>query len=122
MFSNARGITFCYLFDLFYTQTFQDWESETNRLIYTLVCFIIQYLIPGLSVCLLYTKMMSLTNQTASHDSKKTRKRKLARRKKTNRMLIMVSFVFFLSWAPLNILNLTYDIFSSSQVIVKYKK
>ena len=106
-----------FLVDRFYTQTFQDWESETDRQIYTLVCFIIQYLIPSLSVCLLYTKMMSSSKQISFHVSKKIRKRKLSRRKKTNRMLIMVSFVFFLSWAPLNILNLTYDLFSSFQVM-----
>ena len=37
-------------------------------------------------------------------------KRKLARRKKTNLMLILVSLVFFFSWAPVNIYNLVLDI------------
>ena len=36
--------------------------------------------------------------------------RKMARRKKTNLMLIMVSLVFFLSWAPINVYNLVLDI------------
>ena len=42
--------------------------------------------------------------------------RKLARRKKTNRLLISASIIFFISWAPLNIYNLVLDIFSPFDV------
>ena len=36
--------------------------------------------------------------------------RKLARRRKTNLMLIIVSLVFFISWAPINFYNLVLDV------------
>ena len=35
----------------------------------------------------------------------------MQRRRKTNKMLITVSVIFFLSWAPLNILNIVIDTF-----------
>ena len=35
----------------------------------------------------------------------------MERRKKTNRMLITVTIIFFLSWAPLNLFNIVFDIF-----------
>ena len=49
--------------------------------------------------------------------------RKLARRKKTNRLLMSVSIIFFLSWAPLNIYNMILDIFTPfdvSRMIYRY--
>ena len=42
--------------------------------------------------------------------------RKLARRKRTNMMLIILSLVFFLSWAPINIYYLVLDIGQPFQV------
>ena len=39
----------------------------------------------------------------------------MERRKKTNRMLITVSIIFFMSWAPLNIFNIVIDIFEPFQ-------
>ena len=36
--------------------------------------------------------------------------RKLQRRKRTNKMLIIVSVSFFISWAPINIFNSVYDL------------
>ena len=35
----------------------------------------------------------------------------MERRKKTNRMLITVTIIFFVSWAPLNLFNILLDIF-----------
>ena len=37
--------------------------------------------------------------------------RKLARRRRTNLLLIAVSVIFFTSWFPLNTLNMVMDIF-----------
>ena len=47
--------------------------------------------------------------------------RKLARKKKTNLMLIMFSLVFFLSWAPINIYNLVLDIVHPFQVTIRIR-
>ena len=39
--------------------------------------------------------------------------RKLARRRRTNLLLIAVSVIFFTSWFPLNTLNMVMDIFGN---------
>ena len=51
----------------------------------------------------------SLKCDTTSNLSSQRRTRNIARRKRTNKILISVSLVFFISWAPLNILSLILD-------------
>ena len=76
------------------------------------MCFTIQYLIPCLVVGIIYIRVCCAFTARLSMAGMNTNKsnRKLARRKKTNLMLILVSLVFFLSWAPINIYNLVLDI------------
>ena len=54
------------------------------------------------------------------------RSRQMERRRKTNRMLITVTIIFFVSWAPLNLFNILIDTFepfdnseSSSKMMLK---
>ena len=58
---------------------------------------------------------MSLGFQASQNLSSHRRARQMKRRKKTNRLLITVSVIFFLSWAPLNIFNIVIDIFDPFQ-------
>ena len=105
--------TLKYLNTSFEQRLLKDWEHNSNKLIYTIICFVIQHLIPSLSVGFIYSRISSTITQTSSTDfSSKVVIRKMAIRKKTNRMLMMVSLVFFTSWAPLNIFNLVMDVFS----------
>ena len=53
----------------------------------------------------------SLGSQANQNLSSHRRARQMERRKKTNRMLITVSVIFFMSWAPLNIFIIIIDIF-----------
>ena len=46
----------------------------------------------------------------------KTQERKLARRRRTNFLLMMVSLVFFVAWAPIHIYLLALDIINPYQV------
>ena len=46
----------------------------------------------------------------------KTQERKLARRRRTNLILMMVSIVFFLAWAPIHIYLLVVDLIYPNQV------
>ena len=52
-----------------------------------------------------------LTRQSNLPLSSHRRSRQMERRKKTNRMLITVTIIFFVSWAPLNLFNILIDIF-----------
>ena len=68
---------------------------------------LLQYLLPTLivviSYAMIYRKIkIADTNITATQHSAL---RKMNRRKRTNFILTTISIVFFVSWAPLNILN-----------------
>ena len=45
----------------------------------------------------------------------------MARRRKTNLMLVLVSVLFFISWAPLNIFNTVLDVTSLFKVNINLK-
>ena len=61
---------------------------------------------------LLYFRVsLALTSQANESLSSHRRARQMERRKRTNRMLISVSIIFFVSWAPLNLFNIFIDIF-----------
>ena len=51
-----------------------------------------------------------LSRQSSVPLSSHRRSRQMARRRRTNRMLIIVTINFFVSWAPLNLFNITVDI------------
>ena len=108
----------------------QSWEPDYSRLVYTILCFTIQYLAPSLTVLLVYTRWVArmvpmvpmapmsavcrvcqkLTWQSNLPLSSHRRSRQMERRKKTNRMLITVTIIFFVSWAPLNLFNILIEI------------
>ena len=71
------------------------------------------YFLTHLSV---YRVCSVLTPSSSMTFSSKRNARKLARKKKTNMMLMLVSLVFFISWAPINIYNLVLDIANPFQV------
>ena len=69
-----------------------------------------------------YLSRQSNVPALASH----RRSRQMERRRKTNRMLITVTIIFFVSWAPLNLFNILIDTFepfdnseSSSKMMLK---
>ena len=73
------------------------------------------------SLIILYRIANSVTPKptmsvTGSVIRSKTQERKLARRRRTNLILMMVSIVFFLAWAPIHIYLLLVDIIYPNQV------
>jgi hypothetical protein len=63
-----------------------------------------------------YRISISLKCEPISNMSRLRQERKLARSKKTNKMLISGSLVFFVSWAPLNVLNVFLELYRPFQV------
>ena len=100
---------------------FKDWPGTSYYLAYSFTCFSLQYLLPCIIVGVIYSKLclsFPSTFATPSEPITPSVTRKIARRKKTNLMLILVSIIFFLSWAPINIYNVFLDIVESFQVFI----
>ena len=68
----------------------------------------VQYLLPTLIVVVSYAmiyRRIKISDKKINATKPKAL-RKINRRKNTNRILMIISIVFFVSWAPLNILNI----------------
>ena len=57
----------------------------------------------------------------AAPGQSKTLQRKLARRRRTNMLLMMVSLVFFIAWAPIHIYLIVLDVIKPFQVNINGK-
>jgi hypothetical protein len=119
LFSLTRlEVNYSLLTETAYSYCYEGWEAEYGRLPYSSTCLLIQYLIPSAIVALAYTRIsQKLDHQTNSVFSSHKKSRQLARRKRTNSLLIVVSFIFFLSWAPINTLNIISDLSGKTKVL-----
>ena len=83
---------------------------------------VFQYLIPLTIVTMAYIMVarafrISTENQRAGSLSS-SMMRKLSRRKRTDILLTPISLLFFLSWAPLNVLNAVINVENPFKVII----
>ena len=115
----SEGVTsFCYEvvqdFRHLLKQTFwyfQNWAHVNYHLTYTIICFLVQYFIPSIIIGYIYYKVCKSIPITQTSKTTNNRTiRKMARRRRTNNILIAVSLVFFICWAPINMLNILLNI------------
>ena len=88
----------------------QAFPSPLSSLFYSFTSLLMQYIIPSIIVACTYLKMYFIFREstkklTAPATSFKIL-RNAQRRKRTNIILMLISAVFFISWAPLNILTI----------------
>lgn len=98
----------------------EDWNDIKNgRIYYTIISFLIQYLLPILTISTAYLRIyyklkgrIIVNNQyteknhrqslrKSSHDIERDN-----RMKKTNYLLVLIATIFGVSWLPLNIFNI----------------
>ena len=85
---------------------------------YSEFCLTFQYIIPCSIVFFAYSKMYSKFKESTAramkmNEQEPARKllRCIRRRRRTNILLVLISIVFFLSWAPLNLFSIFYKFF-----------
>ena len=85
----------------------QDWPSQAFILVFTFLSIALQYIMPSCIVALSYMKIYSVfrasTRKIGTQLVSSRMMGNARRRKRTNIILSLLSGVFFLSWAPLNI-------------------
>ncbi|KAF0306734.1 Neuropeptide F receptor [Amphibalanus amphitrite] len=91
----------------------EDWSLERGRAYYSLFSILCQYVVPIITVSIAYAgitrklrfRMSSMASRTASvRDGREQRTRR------TNTLLIAISLIYAVSWIPLNVCNLVYDL------------
>ncbi|UXI23027.1 polypeptide N-acetylgalactosaminyltransferase 5 [Sarcoptes scabiei] len=94
----------------------EKWPIENGRAYYSVLSMLIQYVGPIIIVSVVYTRLcMKLRSRTLRRTSTtqlpKLRTRLQRRARKTNILLISIALIFFISWLPLNVLNIVADFF-----------
>ena len=92
----------------------EDWRfgSEQDadprrRIYYSIFSMAMQYIIPFLSMTLIYTKLFYYLKTNRIVRSERPQDKQKARR--TNIMLATISMVFCISWLPLNLIGICLD-------------
>ena len=104
---------------------FKDWPNvQTNRA-YSIISLLLQYIIPVIVVFYAYTQVYkkfqeSTANAMRVTDDNPSNKviRNIRRRRRTNVLLVLMSVVFFLSWAPLNIVSVSLKFIESDILVI----
>nr|XP_027197463.1 neuropeptide F receptor-like [Dermatophagoides pteronyssinus] len=94
----------------------EKWPIENGRAYYSVLSMLIQYVGPIIIVSVVYArlciKLRSRTlRRTSTTQLPKLRTRLQRRTRKTNLLLISIALIFFISWLPLNVLNIVADFF-----------
>ncbi|KAI5694415.1 hypothetical protein M8J75_016382 [Diaphorina citri] len=92
----------------------EDWSSETFQRIYGTIMAFSQFIIPFFIIAFCYIKVSLKLNDRAKlkPGSKNLRREEWdrERKKRTNRMLIAMVFIFGFCWSPINVINLVNDL------------
>ena len=79
-------------------------------LLYSITSLIMQYIIPSFIVACTYIKMYYIFRKSTKKLTTSSTSSKIIRiahrRRRTNIILMLISAVFFISWAPLNVLTI----------------
>lgn len=91
----------------------EAWSSEWDRRVYGTIMSISQFIIPFFIIAFCYIKVSLKLNDRAKlkPGSKNARREEWdrERKKRTNRMLIAMVFIFGFCWSPINVINLVND-------------
>ncbi|CAH8483667.1 unnamed protein product, partial [Heterobilharzia americana] len=100
----------------------ENWPKESSREVFTIVSFILQFIIPCSIITICYFRI-SLLLQSRLHtqigSGIKTHlkeEREIKRKRRTNTMLIAMVIIFVICWIPLNILWMIMDIHSDKNI------
>ncbi len=109
---NIHNLYYCY----------EDWPELpflSGRVYYSIFSLTLQYIIPILVVSCAYHRIYSrlkkriIMAQGASSVNERIQERRGRRTKRTNYLLMCIALIFGISWLPLNIYNLSTDIYYS---------
>jgi neuropeptide Y receptor len=109
---NIHVIYYCY----------EDWPETkflNGRVYYSLFALTLQYLIPILVVSCAYQRIYSrlkkriIITQNVNTVNERIQERRNGRTKRTNFLLMSIALIFGISWLPINIYNLSTDLYYS---------
>ncbi|XP_018648591.1 putative neuropeptide receptor [Schistosoma mansoni] len=100
----------------------ENWPKESSREVFTIVSFVLQFVIPCSIISVCYFRISLLLRarlHTQIGSGTKTHikeEREIKRKRRTNTMLIAMVIIFVICWIPLNILWMVMDVHSEEQI------
>ncbi|VDP44937.1 unnamed protein product [Schistosoma margrebowiei] len=100
----------------------ENWPKESSREVFTIVSFVLQFVIPCSIISVCYFRISLLLRarlHTQIGSGTKTQmkeEREIKRKRRTNTMLIAMVVIFVICWIPLNILWMVMDVHSEEQI------
>lgn len=93
----------------------ENWPNDHFRMVFSSMTSILQFIVPFFVIAFCYVCVsIKLNNRARLKPGRKTSRREEAdreRKRRTNRMLIAMVFIFGFSWLPLNIVNVVDDFY-----------
>ncbi|CAH8464284.1 unnamed protein product [Schistosoma curassoni] len=89
----------------------ENWPKESSREVFTIVSFVLQFVIPCSIISVLHTQIGSGTKTHIKEE------RDIKRKRRTNTMLIAMVVIFVICWIPLNILWMVMDVHTMSSAV-----
>lgn len=118
----ALLVTFPYGYYMSLTDIYceEKWPSDHIRKAFGAITTIMQFVIPFIVMAFCYTCVsIKLNDRLKSRPGSKNSKKEDAereRKRRTNRMLIAMVAIFGLSWLPLNLINMSTDFYSLTEI------
>ncbi|ESN98802.1 hypothetical protein HELRODRAFT_66825, partial [Helobdella robusta] len=98
----------------------EDWSDVRLKRTFTLLTFCLQYILPCSIIAFCYSKVTISLNERAKVAARRcsfaqanNQRNKIQRKRRTNKMLIMMVIFFVLCWMPLNILLIVWEFYAA---------
>ena len=94
---------------------FKSWPTRTDGKMYAVASLLVQFISPFIIFMVVYIKIYKKFRQSTNNitSAQNVRQSHIQRRRRTNILLFLISLMYLLSWAPINIFTI---IKSNSQI------
>ena len=115
---------------------YEEWPKHLSKIAYVYTCLMVQHILPSIFIIVAYFRIYKTFETSSKRTEMFSAKvffipniqnvqcfsfqdyRKMNRRRRTNIILSIICIVFFVTWAPLNILNVIINTKNPFQVSV----
>ena len=94
---------------------FKSWPTPTDGKMYAVASLLVQFIFPFIIFMVVYIKIYKKFRQSTNNitSAQNVRQSHIQRRRRTNILLFLISLMYLVSWAPINIFTI---IKSNSQI------
>ena len=85
---------------------FKSWPTPTVGKIYAVASILVQFIFPFIIFMVVYIKIYNKFRQSTNNITSAQNVRQSQRRRRTNILLFLISLMYLVSWAPINIFTI----------------